>query len=42
VPTIVSASPIGSLVTHATMHVAANIHAYETPVLLPPQTSVTP
>jgi hypothetical protein len=41
-PTIASANPLGPLVTHATMHVAANIHSYETPVLLPPQTSVTP
>ena len=39
VPAIVSLNPVGSVVTHATMHVTAVIHAYETDVYLPPQTS---
>jgi hypothetical protein len=38
VPAIVSMNPVGSLVTHAAMHVTAVTHAYETPVFLPPQT----
>jgi hypothetical protein len=35
-PTLIDANPIGSVVAHATMHVAANLRSYETPVYLPP------
>jgi hypothetical protein len=37
VPTLATANPIGSLVAHTTMHVTAVVHAYETPVFLPPE-----
>ena len=36
-PMLVSANPLGSIVAHASMHVAAATHAYETPTYLPPQ-----
>ncbi len=39
-PTLIDANPIGSIVAHATMHVTANAHSYETPVYLPPATEV--
>jgi len=35
-PTLVSANPVGTIVAHATMHVVANFHSYETPMYLPP------
>jgi hypothetical protein len=38
VPALVSVNPVGSIVAHASMHVAAVAHAYETDVFLPPQT----
>jgi predicted secreted protein len=38
-PAFLSANPLGSLVAHASMHVTADIHAYETAVYLPPQTA---
>jgi len=38
VPMLATASPIGSIVAHASMHVAADIHVYETDLYLPPQT----
>jgi hypothetical protein len=38
VPMLVSGNPIGSIVTHASMHVTADIHSYETDIFLPPQT----
>jgi hypothetical protein len=37
-PGILTANPLGSVIAHASMHVAADIHAYETDVYLPPQT----
>jgi hypothetical protein len=39
VPALVSTNPLGSVVTHAAMHVTAVAHVYETDVFLPPQTS---
>ena len=39
VPMLATANPIGSVVAHATMHVTAVGHAYETPVFLPPETN---
>ncbi|MGE3073215.1 MAG: hypothetical protein AB7N24_03915 [Dehalococcoidia bacterium] len=39
-PVIISANPIGSLVAHTSMHVAAVTHAYESKDRLPPQTFV--
>jgi hypothetical protein len=41
IPLIVSMNPIGSVLTHASMHVVAVQHAYETPTLLPPKTTVS-
>jgi len=38
VPAIVTANPLGAVVAHAAMHVAAVTHAYETDLYLPPQT----
>jgi hypothetical protein len=38
VPMLATANPIGSLVTHASMHTAAVAHTYETDVFLPPET----
>jgi hypothetical protein len=37
-PAVVTTNPLGSVVAHAAMHVAATTHAYETDVFLPPQT----
>ena len=37
-PALASLNPLGSVVTHAAMHVTADAHAYETEVFLPPQT----
>jgi hypothetical protein len=39
-PLLVSANPVGSVIAHASMHLAAVTHAYETDVFLPPQQSV--
>ncbi len=39
VPSIATLNPLGSLLAHATMHVTADIHAYETEVFLPPKTT---
>lgn len=38
VPMLVSGNPVGSIAAHASMHVTADLHAYETDVFLPPQT----
>jgi hypothetical protein len=38
VPMLATANPIGSVMAHASMHVAADIHVYETDLYLPPQT----
>jgi hypothetical protein len=37
VPAIVTVNPLGSVVAHASMHVAADVHAYETDLFLPQQ-----
>ncbi|HEX6031452.1 MAG TPA: hypothetical protein VFY90_08465 [Tepidiformaceae bacterium] len=37
-PAILTANPLGSVIAHASMHVAADAHAYETDVFLPPKT----
>jgi hypothetical protein len=37
-PMLATANPIGSVIAHASMHIAADIHLYETDVYLPPQT----
>lgn len=39
-PTLVSVNPLGSVVAHTSMHLAAVTHAYETDTFLPPQTFV--
>jgi hypothetical protein len=38
VPALLTLNPIGSVAAHASMHIAADMHAYETNVYLPPQT----
>jgi hypothetical protein len=38
VPALLTGNPLGSVVTHAAMHLAADIHSYETDVFLPPET----
>lgn len=38
VPAITTLNPLGAVVAHASMHVAADIHAYETDLYLPPET----
>jgi hypothetical protein len=38
VPALLTANPLGSIIAHASMHVAADVHAYETDLFLPPQT----
>jgi len=38
VPALATVNPLGSVVAHASMHVAAVTHSYETEVFLPPQT----
>jgi hypothetical protein len=40
VPVLLTANPAGSVVAHASMHVAAEAHAHETDVFLPPQQEV--
>jgi hypothetical protein len=40
IPVIVSANPVGSVVAHVSMHLAAVTHAYESKDRLPPQTFV--
>jgi hypothetical protein len=40
VPVIVTANPLGSIVAHTAMHVAAVVHAYESKDRLPPQVRV--
>lgn len=40
IPAIISLNPVGSVMTHAAMHVTAVIHTYETDVFLPPQADV--
>lgn len=37
VPMLLTTNPIGSVLAHASMHVAATTHAYQTPTFLPPQ-----
>ena len=39
IPMIVTANPVGSIVAHASMHVAAEAHSHETDLFLPPQTN---
>jgi len=39
VPMLLTTNPVGSVLAHASMHIAAVGHAYETPVFLPPQVS---
>lgn len=39
-PALVSVNPLGSVVAHTSMHVAAVTHSYETDTFLPPQTFV--
>jgi hypothetical protein len=36
-PAILTANPLGSLLAHASMHIAADVHVYETDVFLPPE-----
>lgn len=36
IPTLLTANPVGSLIDHAGMHIAAVAHEYETDVRLPP------
>jgi hypothetical protein len=38
VPMLATANPVGSIVAHTGMHVAATLYSYETEVFLPPQT----
>ncbi|WP_407341936.1 hypothetical protein [Pengzhenrongella phosphoraccumulans] len=38
-PMLVTTNPIGSILAHASMHIAATTHAYETPTFLPPQSA---
>ena len=38
IPMLATTNPIGSILAHASMHIAATTHAYETPTFLPPQT----
>lgn len=42
VPMLATANPIGAILAHASMHIAATTHAYETPVFLPPQSRPSP
>jgi hypothetical protein len=37
-PLATTANPAGSILVHASMHLAADIHSYETNLFLPPQT----
>lgn len=38
VPMLATGNPVGAIAAHASMHVTADIHAYETDIFLPPQT----
>jgi hypothetical protein len=38
-PAVLTTNPLGSVIAHASMHVAADVHAYETEVFLPPKIS---
>jgi inhibitor of cysteine peptidase len=40
VPALLTTNPLGSVVAHASMHLAADIHVYETDTFLPPRTFV--
>ena len=40
-PAILTTNPLGAVIAHASMHVAADVHAYETDLYLPPQTFVS-
>jgi hypothetical protein len=40
IPVLATANPLGSVIAHASMHVAADTRAYETEVFLPPKTTV--
>ena len=37
IPALLTTNPLGSVIAHSSMHVAADVHAYETDVFLPPQ-----
>lgn len=39
-PTLLTANPVGSVIDHSAMHIAAVTHEYETDLRLPPQTDV--
>jgi len=39
VPMLATTNPIGSVLAHASMHIAATTHAYETPTFLPPRSA---
>lgn len=39
IPMLATMNPIGSMAAHASMHITAVVHAYETPTFLPPQTT---
>lgn len=39
-PTLTTANPVGSIIDHSSMHIAAVTHEYETGLRLPPQTDV--
>ena len=41
IPMLVTMNPAGSVLAHASMHIVAVQHAYETKVLLPPKTTVS-
>lgn len=38
-PALLTANPLGALVTHSTLHVSAVVHEYETELFLPPHTT---
>jgi hypothetical protein len=38
IPALATANPVGAVIAHVSMHVAAVTHAYETPIFLPPET----
>jgi len=40
VPMLATLNPAGSIVAHASMHLAAEAHSHETDIFLPPQTDV--
>lgn len=41
-PAAIATNPIGSVVAHSAMHIAAVVHTYETDIFLPPKTQATP